>query len=481
MKSLPGEMMKCFPKTGLFFGLLVSLCLCGGCHPNLVPLGTQPVVAGPDQALVTLYLETVGTGPANLSLVIGDVEVLQEGVWLPVISGPVEIKLTQDRERQTLLGLGALPAGRHEQFRFRLHEVREGRRVLPLTVEQSHVLLDDGTGITLDEGDSRCLFLQWQLDDYQDSQERFVPRFSLKAQTEPLTSELLYVLCDDINTLYLIRSDRNFVIYSLALEGPVSDLRLDKEKQLLYVLSRGARSLLVFDCQRNRLVDRVALPATVDPRYLALSTDGAFAFVSDAATDKIVKIDLASGQLVQQASVGYQPGRLLYFDEGSQGRVAVSSPGSQQVFVLDASSLTVVSSFSTGFHPEGLLVVDDVLYVCDRGSQTVTAWSLRSRTVQSHIPVGREPVSLAGDGGDKIYVANYGEQVLSVITRGQHMSLRQIPVGKGPYSFAYLAHRNALYVANRGSRTVMALDVASERSFATIPLGGEPLFLAVQD
>ncbi|BCA79356.1 hypothetical protein AOP6_1143 [Desulfuromonas sp. AOP6] len=469
-----------FSRIALVLSVMAAVLL-SGCHPNIGREVTRPAMAGPGQALVTLYLETVGAGPANITLILADVEVLQEGVWLPVVSGPVEVNLARDRERQTLLGLGVLPAGRHEQFRFRIQEVRQGRRVLALASEQSHVVLEAGAGIQLDEGDSHCLFLRWQLDDCLDSQERFVPRFSLKAQTEPLTSELLYVLCDDINTLYLARSDRNFIVYSLAVDGPVSDLSLDKERQLLYILSRGARALLVFDCQRNRIVDRVALPVTVDPRYLALSTDGIHAFVSDAATDRVVKVDLRSGQLVQQASVGYRPGRLIYFDDGSLGRVAVSSPGSQQVFILDAQSLSLVSALSSGFQPEGLFVAGSVLYVCDRGSQTVTAWSLRSRSVLSHIPVGREPVSLAGDGGDKIYVANYGDQNLSVITRGQNMALRQIPVGRGPYSFAYLGHRNVLYVANRLSQTVTALDIASERPFATLALGGTPLFLAVQD
>ena len=465
----------------VFVSLVILSILSSGCQAPIMSATDAPIVAGPDQALVTLYLEASGSVSPDLSLTLSDVEVLHEGVWMPVVSAPVGVSAGKVRDHQVLLGLGVLPAGRHEQFRLRVTGVRDGRKELPMVTGDVFVSLRADSPISLDAGDSHCLFLQWHLDDCIDDKGRFVPYFQLKDQAEPLTSELLYILCDEINTIYLVRSDRNFVVYSLPLEGPVSDLRLDSGQQLLYILSSGARSILVFDCKRNRLVDRVALPVSVEPRYLDLSSDASFAFVTDAATDKIVKVDLQSGRLVQQANVGYQPGRILYFDYSGSGRLAVSSPDSQQVFLLDADSLQVTSSLSAGFQPEGLLATDDTLYVCDRGSQTVTAYSLRTRSVLSNIPVGREPVALASDGGSKIYVANYGERSLSVVAMGQNVALRQIPVDAGPFSFAYLNHRRVLYVANRKARSVTALDVAGEKAFASIALGGRPLFMAVQD
>ncbi len=460
---------------------LVALALgLAGCQPSVSNTPSAFVLPDPDQALVTLYLETSGSSMADLSLTLSGVDVLHDGVWIPLSQGTFQVDSRKMKDHQLLLGTSLLPAGQHDQFRLHLNEVRVGRQEPSVKKQADLVSVSVEAPVFLEGGDSRCLFLQWELGDSTDVQGN-VPRFQMKDQAQPLTSELLYVMCDEIETLYLVRSDKNLVVYSLPLDGPVTDMKLDAEKQFLYILSQGARSLLVYDCKRNRMIDRIALAVTVEPHYFDLSADGAFAFISDAATDKIVKVDLVGGQLLQQVNVGYRPGRILYYEYGGTGHVAVSSPDSQQVFLLDAESLQVGASLAAGFDPEGLFAMGESLFVCDRGSQTVTAYSLRSRSVQANISVGRDPVSLVSDGGDKIYVANYGEQFLSVISAGQNVTLRRIPVGQGPFSFAFLNYRKMLYIANRKNLTITALDLAGEKTVATVPLGGKPLFIAVQD
>ena len=458
----------------LFF-LTLFLGACGSSRT-----GTLRSPAEAHQALVTIYMETSGFCQGKISFVVDNLALLAGDEWVPLDTEPVGVDLANLKDRQFLLGLAVVQTGSYARIRFRLTQIKTHGDVGRAARDELEINLPFQATVPLGEGDSTCLFVNCDLGSCLAKDGRFVPRFSARGQIEPLAGDLLYVDCDDIDTIYLVRTDRNLVVASLGLVGRLGELKIDEASRRLYVVSTGARSIYVLDCTNNRFIDRIALPLTLEPRFMALSSDGAFAFVSDAPTNRVMKINLNTGSLERQATVGYRPERVIFFEDRGAGWLAVGSFSSQQVYILSAETLVIARTIPVGLEPDGLLFQSGLLYVSDRRSHTVTAHDLWSGTLAARIAVGAGPgFLLAYSQADKIYVSNYGGNSLSVMTPGQYTAFREIPVGLTPFALALSSRRQVMYVGNRKMKNLTVMDLNTERIKTVIPLGGTPFFIDI--
>ncbi len=455
--------------------LCAGLLLLGGCAAG-AGVGSQPAGAAPDEALLSIYLETQGDCAAELSLILDDLVLRSDQAEVPLFLKPVNVARRQAQGRQTFLGLARVPAGYYGE--------------LTLTFQSPAATggAADGQGVTmrfsqpvyLAGGDSQCLFITWHLDDCLDSAGRFTPKFSAKGQGQPLAGDLLYALSSDINTLYLVRTDTRFVAAAIGLDGRAGELAIDPQRRMLYLVNRSRRSLQVFDLATHRLVDRLPLPLTLEPAHLALDPAGNRAFVSDPLARRVVRIDLDSGQMTAHQQVGMQPGRLLFIGQDGAGLVAVCAPRTQQVYLLNGETLHLQRSLDTGLQPGHLLYAADRLYVAEAGSRTVTLFDLASGQQTGQVRTSGIPGELLANAADgKVYVSLERPAGLAVLGAGQFISLRSIPAGAAPGALALAERRGQIYVANPATQSVTVLDRASERALASIPLGGAVTDLAV--
>ncbi|MER5202771.1 YncE family protein [Streptomyces sp. NPDC002825] len=76
------------------------------------------------------------------------------------------------------------------------------------------------------------------------------------------------------------------------------------------------------------------------------------------------------------------------------------------------------------------------------------------------IPVGAEPVALATDGNDRIFVTNSGDNTVSVINPATATVTKTVQVGIAPQSVAVDPQFGG-YVANGGGATVSVIDHAN--------------------
>jgi len=453
---------------------VVMLVFIGGC---VAGIGTGQQQSGPaaDEALLSIYLETQGTCAAELALQLSNFVLRSDQGELPLSLDPVIVERGKAQGQQVLLGLARIPEGYYGE--------------LEMTFEVSAKAGSDGIGqpatmrlskpLFLEGGDSQCLFVTWHLDDCR-SGEDLSPKFSARGQGQPLSGNLLYALCSDINTLYLVRTDTRFVTAAIGLEDRVVELAVDSQRRLLYLLNSTRRSLQVFDLATQRLIDRLPLPLTVEPAHLALDVAGNNAFVSDPQARRVVKIDLDSGQMSAHQQVGLQPGRLISIDQDGSGFVAVCAPRTQQVFLLNADTLMIQRSLDTGLQPEHLWYANDRLYVAEAGSRTVTIFNPADGQQVSQVRlVGMPGELLASSNDNKIYVSMGRAGSLAVLGTGQFSSMRSIPVGTEAGALAASARRDQLYVANPMAHTVTVLNQASERESGVLSLGGAATDLVV--
>ena len=80
----------------------------------------------------------------------------------------------------------------------------------------------------------------------------------------------------------------------------------------------------------------------------------------------------------------------------------------------------------------------------------------------------RGPVSV-----NRIYVANFNDNTVSVINGATNAVIDTIPVGINPAGVAVNPLTNRIYVANRNSDDVSVIDGITNTVIATVPAGDE--------
>ena len=425
------------------------------------------------EARVSVYLSLKEPALSPVWFKIERVSISQEGQdWKTLVKKPLEVDSSEIGSGQLFLGIFQVPQGTYTRLKLTLEKaaLKKGGKLVLLSLAQRDVEFRISPPLNLRERDSTCLFLTWDVDASVKGKFSFEPVIQVKPQAISITSELLYVTCDDIDTLYIIRADKNWVVGSLGLGESPKGLSLDRRANRLYVVESGSRDVRVVELSTTRVVDSIMLPFVMEPVFIALSPRGSRGYVTDGRANYLLKVNLVSGAVEDQTEMGqglYYP---LYVED--EGVLAVSSLRSQKVYLVDPGDLRVRQEIRAGDGPEGLLAYGGYLYAANRRSNTVTIYNFRSGRV-NQLNVGFQPRRLLECNG-KIYVANYGDGSLSLLLPGRRVVMRRIRVGGSPFTMAYSQARRWLYILDRKGKKVRVLDLTSERPVATISLGGEP-------
>ncbi|MDN5867691.1 MAG: YncE family protein, partial [Candidatus Nitrosocosmicus sp.] len=100
------------------------------------------------------------------------------------------------------------------------------------------------------------------------------------------------------------------------------------------------------------------------------------------------------------------------------------------------------------------------------GSEMKIAWADEPIT---NIPVGNQPAMVAyNQNNHYTYVANTGDNTVSVIDGSSNSVIDTITVGNGPFGVAYNENNHYTYVANTGDNTVSVIDGSSNSVIDTI-------------
>ena len=231
----------------------------------------------------------------------------------------------------------------------------------------------------------------------------------------------------------------------------------------------------------------IALPSGSYPCGVAISADGTKAYVCLSIANKLAVVDLSSGTVTRQITVGVAPWDVVLSPDGNSayvsdwgGRVPVggdltaTSAGtpvvidsrgvgaSGAVSLVNLSTGVETAQLPTGLHPSALALSQDgsSLYVANANSDTVTAIDTQAKTVKETILVRPDPTfpyGSAADGlalsadGKNLFVASAGNNALAVVElpNAQHTnSLVQGFVPTDWYPGAVVADSNYVYVAN---------------------------------
>lgn len=88
-------------------------------------------------------------------------------------------------------------------------------------------------------------------------------------------------------------------------------------------------------------------------------------------------------------------------------------------------------------------------------------------------------VSIAG-AAPFAYIANYGDNSVSVVDVATNKVTATVPVGSEPLGIAVAADGSKVYVANFNSSSISVIDVTTKKVIATVPVASGSNQIAVR-
>ena len=296
----------------------------------------------------------------------------------------------------------------------------------------------------------------------------------------------------NMNNLLVVDVATWSVLQTLAYTGSGASMHgiaVAKDGSHVYVTGSG-NELYEAAIATNRTASwsrTISLPSGSDPCGIALSSNGARAYVCLSINNTLAVVDLAGGTVTQQINVGVAPWDVVLSPDQSTAYVSDwggrrSVPGDATAtsagtpVVIDARGIAssgVVSfvnlaqgletaEVATGLHPSDLELSADglTLYVANANSDTVTVCNTGNGTVQETIlirpdatlPFGSEPDGLAlSKDGKTLFVACAGNNAVAQVELPNAQHTNSIIQGFVPtdwYPGAVVADSNCVYTAN---------------------------------
>jgi len=237
----------------------------------------------------------------------------------------------------------------------------------------------------------------------------------------------------------------------------------------------------------NRI--RTLLWATLFLIATSAITAGAapFAYVANLGGGVSV-IDTATNTVAATVQVGIGPQGVAITPNGAFAYVA--NFDSNNVSVIDTATNAVVATVPVGIGPFGVAVAPSGAFAyvtafdsC-AGSVSVIDTTANSPTVNTVVatvsPLGGCPTGVAiAPSGAFAYVANFTANNVAVINTATNTVLTTVPVGSGPRGVAITPNGAVAYVANSTSNDIAVINTATNTVAATVPVGVGPSGVAI--
>lgn len=416
----------------------------------------------------------------ELVLQIGTVEVKTANSWIPLSESSVTINTKQLGGGQVMIARNMVSRDTYYGIRLQLLHAavqRDGSETV-LSISPSMVEMEFPTGLSVKKDDSHSLFVNWDVSASVGEAGILAPAMKATMQAIPILSDLLFLACPEIETVYVLRTDKNWVISSLGVPGRPTYLEVDDLANRLYVLTPAASTIKVIDLVTFRIIDEIFITLDFPPSYMFFSADRQYAYVLDVRGKNIAKINMLSRTQEERVSLSYQPQHGIYMEE--RETIALSAIDTNKVYLLNPASLISTRSFSVGSNPDGLLFGNNSIFVAESGSNTVTAYDLIDSSRKNRVHVGFSPRRLLLKE-NQIYVANFGNGLITVMLPGQLNVSGEIGVGGNPQELAGSQSRLWLYAGDTRNGSLHVIDSTANRINRKIEFGTMVLGMAIID
>jgi DNA-binding beta-propeller fold protein YncE len=459
----------------LFFG-----CNTTGTIKGAGTSGIQQFQLVEDGGLLTVFLNLKQSAGPEISLSVSAVEIHLGNKWIQLNNAPLKLNSKKIGSGQVFIARKGLPRGNYDSLRFMLEKasMKKGGSMQPLSLEETTVVMDLPSSVSLQRNSSQSLFVTWDVLASLARQNTMKADMTAALQAIPLVVDLAFIACPDLDTVYVVRTDRNWVISSISIPGRPTYLDVDSELNRLYVLAAEENSIMVYDLNTNKLTDKIFVPMDNQPSFMLVGPNKQYAYLLDKLGKSIARVDVLSGLVEERVTFFFHPNYAIFLQD--QGNLAVSASDTNSVYRLYPDNLQTVDTIAVGSNPQGLLSELGSLFVAESGANTTTSYNLADGSQRNRVNVGFSPTRLLLKN-NQLYVSNFMSGSITVTIPGQLTILNDIIVGGQPEELATTDSRPWIYAGNAVSGGLTVINSSSNRVAGFIDLAAYTLGIAVLD
>ena len=217
------------------------------------------------------------------------------------------------------------------------------------------------------------------------------------------------------------------------------DITLDGK--FLYVSNEDVAGVSILDLTTEKIV--ATLPTGEEPEGVELSPDGKFVYATSEDAGMIYKIDTGTQKVMNSLKVGRRPRTIAWMPDGKNVWVNAENDGT--VVYVDTVKNEVVETISLGeagaVKPMAVLLSKDAsrLYVSTGRGKKVFVLDAKTRKVESSFEVGQRPWGIAlSPDGKTLYTANGPSNDLSVVDVATKAVTKKVMLTGSPWGIVVL-------------------------------------------
>jgi peptide/nickel transport system substrate-binding protein len=189
-------------------------------------------------------------------------------------------------------------------------------------------------------------------------------------------------------------------------------------------------------------------------RPAGVSIGAGSVWVSDAANDRLLRLDPQTHRVVDRIPVGHSPSAIVANTQG----VWVANTGSRTVSEVNPRSGTVVATVPVGNAPVAVAFAAGAVWVADASDGTLIRIDPAKAAVVATIQLG-QPLSDVAAGLGAVWASSASSGLLIRVDPTTDQPVQALTVGNGPSSIAVAG--DAVWVANPPDGTLSRIDPAT--------------------
>jgi len=476
----PETIFRFFSKTyWLIFILLFVAC---GSLKNLSNIDSscelQAAVDGAANLSIFLNVKRHENTP-KLNVKISSIELLVDDLWVTVSSGITEVNSAEGISIQRFLGRQWIKGRYCSKLRIKVAGATlqrgPGDRALAMINSDSEVILQNP--VLLESDSRKVLLVEWDPEKSVSSAGfEGMALTAYEGGIVRITANLAYVACPEIDTVYVVRTDKFQVVGAFAVKGKPTYVAVDPGNKKIYVLASAQNKIIPYDSYTHLPVGEIKIPMANSSIFMTVNNLTQTAYVLDAQ-GVLTSIDLVSGNMLSRNRIGHGP-NYLYYIVGLE-KLAVSSTFDQRVYLVNPTSLSVEDYVSLGSAPLGLVSWENYLYIAESSANTVSVYDLSARKMLKNIHVGFEPARFVTSDGS-VYVTNYLDGSISILQGGQFSVSKEVAVGKSARELAVSEKQRLIFVGvGDCDGSLAVVDTTGNHVIGRIELGSRPMGISV--
>ncbi|MEW6426598.1 MAG: hypothetical protein AB1568_01045 [Thermodesulfobacteriota bacterium] len=426
------------------------------------PAGRADAGEADGRLLLYVNVDDPDLAVADFSLSAADIAIRGDGDWIRLAA---RMNLAGNNGNgQHLAASATLAEANYRELRLRNLHVQGGG----LRYDVEELVLPIANRLAVAGGRTTALFLTIPADAVRQTSSGPLP-MTAGSGRNIFHSDLCFAAVPEEKTIFVIRTDKARVIATLDGGEQPGHLIIDGDRDRLHALDTASRSISTLELTSGNLLNALHIPMLQRPSFMIATRDNQ-ALLLDGDQDQAGIIDLGRGELTALHRFRATPLRAAYL--AGHNIIAVIVPASQEIVLLDGSSLTGQGEAVSGMDATGVVAFEEDFLVS--AQNTLVRLNPAGGQKEKRL-LSSTPANLVADSRF-LYAALPEEEAIGIIFPRQLTMAKRIPLGSPPGEMAISKSRNLLFAAIDDG--IAVIDLTSQKVTATIRLGARPADLA---